>query len=82
MRNFWIVWWWGMAILVLGGCGSLNKSYVEADLRTYEYAAPKLVEWSEQKAAAGDQTWVPIVKDKNTAWRARIDRALKALEAE
>ena len=71
MKNFLIA-----SILLLSGCCAYpGEAYVEADAVTYEYAQPKLVEWAEMKAKAGDEEWRKIVKNKGLSWKARVDRA-------
>jgi len=70
-----------LALPITGCCTAYpGAAYVDADESTYNYAAPKLVEWAETKKKAGDGEWVKIVQNKNISWKARINRAKKAAE--
>ena len=67
-------------VLVLAGCDGLHEAYVKADEKTYIYASPKLKEWAQMKQEQGDDEWVEIVNDKDASWKARIEKAKKAMK--
>lgn len=63
-------------LLLLVGCIHPDKAYVEADRSTYQWAEPKLREWSEAQTAELKSA----THFKLKSWEARITKAEDGLK--
>lgn len=67
-----------LALVLLVGCGSPHREYVEADRDTFNAVEPILLDAAEDDAR--HELERQAIRRKVASWRARINRALAETE--